>query len=160
MMKFVKKITSILMLSMLFTFAIANNVHADVIDPGYIGGGIDDVSNESLLKIIIILLTIILLMGIVIIKYLYSKYSVELKIVRRDENVLNSTMENASATYSSNIESANSEGIGNENNTETMASESSNQEYNDNIKIELDMKILFASMLIIVAVLIIVGIVF
>ncbi len=160
MKSIIKKIANAVMLSVLFTFAMTNYVHADLVDPGYIGGGIDDVSNRSLLKIIIILLTIILLMGIAIIKYLYSKYSVELKIVKKDEGHLNTNDGNNVYTYAANTTGSYNEGSNNENNAEQPVQGPSSTDGSDNVKIELDMKKMFAAMLLIVALLIVVGIIF
>ena len=170
-----KIVFSFILIVIIALFVFNHLVYADEIDIGtpssvrhsnYYNNDYDDdddndvLDNKDLIEIIIVLLAIILIMGIVILKYLYSKYSIEIKITKKDENPsINQSVTNTEMGAQANFTDT-------QEFKEELADkvidqvENKDVENNDeNIKLELDMTKLFAVMLIIVGVLIIVAVV-
>ena len=137
-------------------FCISNYSYADAIDPMFPTTTIRqrDVDNNTLIGVIIVLLTIILLMGVIILKFLYNKYKLEIKITKRnDGQVAANSVSGASADFTD------SENFKEELGEKVLEEvEKANNSNDENIKLEIDMSKLFAVMLLIVGILIIIAV--
>jgi len=157
-MKKVKKIVfllfvvlSLMMISSIYANKyITSYSYADVIGPGGYSNYHDDEDlleiNKALIRFIIVLIIIILVISVLLVRFIYDRYQIEIRI--KDKNKTNQlAYETGESTTEKIIHD------------EDLKSEDSNNEKkeneNKNIQIELDMRSLFAIMLMIIGGLII-----
>ena len=124
--KVISKILFVICITM-FVLGSFSGVHANV--KHEIAGGNED-HIETLLKVIIVLITIILIMGVCIIKFIYDRYRLVIRFEKREDT--------------SKKEVSNGEENG-----------GSEEQEDENVHVELNMTKLFAIMLIIVGVIIV-----
>ncbi len=156
-MKKSKKVVCILIVAIILSmFAFKTTVYADVVAPGPSHSKAStDFDNETLIKIIIVLISIILVMSLIILKYIYNKYKLEVKLVRRDVQASAQGSVGAQADFTETQEFKDELGKNVMEETKKVENDSNN----DNIQLKLDMTKLFAVMILIVGIIIIVSVV-
>jgi len=158
-MKKSKKIVCLLIIAVILSmFALKTTVYADVVDPYWSShtksNSGTDIDSDTLIKIIIVLVSIILIMSVIILKYIYNKYKLEVKLVRRDAQTVGQGSVGAKVNFTESQEFKDELG---ENVMEETQKDVNNSN-NENVRIEMDMTKLFAAMILIVGIIIIVSV--
>lgn len=158
-MKKSKKVVCILIVAIILSmFAFKTTVYADIVAPGPSHSKAKASTNydsETLIKIIIVLISIILVMSIIILKYIYNKYRLEIKLVKKDVQASAQGSVGAQADFTETQEFKDELGKNVMEETKRVENDSNN----DNIQLKLDMTKLFAVMILIVGIIIIVSVV-
>ncbi len=152
-MKKSKKAICVLILTIILSlFVIKTTVYADVVDPyWHKSSSIKDwdFDEETLIKVIIVLISIILIMSVIILKHIYNKYKLEVKIVRKD----------APGNVGAHVDFTESQEFKDELGEKVFdETKKENGSDDDKVRIEMDMTKLFAVMILIVGIIIIVSV--